>query len=72
VALTAASPELQELFFGSMSERAAAMLREEVENMPAQRRKAVEDAQSEIIAIAKRLADDGRIIILEEDEVEQD
>ncbi|MDO9713402.1 flagellar motor switch protein FliG [Paracraurococcus lichenis] len=70
LALTAAAPELRELFFGSMSQRAAAQMREEVENTPPQRRKSVEDAQADIISIAKRLADDGRIIILEEDEAE--
>jgi len=69
VALTAASPELRELFLGSMSERAATMMRDEIENMPSQRRKAVEDAQADIITIAKRLADEGRIFILDEDEV---
>ncbi|WP_419900166.1 flagellar motor switch protein FliG [Roseomonas sp. USHLN139] len=69
IALTAASPELRELFLSSMSERAATMMRDEIENMPAQRRKAVEEAQADIITIAKRLADEGRIFILEEDEV---
>lgn len=69
VALTAASAELRELFLASMSERAATMMRDEIESMPAQRRKTVEDAQGELITIAKRLADEGRIFILEEDEV---
>ncbi|EHL99818.1 FliG domain protein [Acetobacteraceae bacterium AT-5844] len=69
VALTAASVELRELFLGSMSERAATIMRDEIENMPAQRKKAIEDAQTEIITIAKRLADEGRIFILEEDEI---
>jgi len=69
IALTAASPELRELFLGSMSARAATLMREEIENMPAQRRKTVEDAQADIITIAKRLSDEGRIFILEEDEV---
>ncbi len=72
IALTAASPALRDLFFGSMSERAASILRDEIETMPAQRRKTVEDAQAEIIVIAKRLADEGRIFILEEDEVASD
>ncbi|MDQ1077557.1 flagellar motor switch protein FliG [Pseudoroseomonas cervicalis] len=68
IALTAASQELRELFLASMSARAAAMMRDEIENMPAQRRKTVEDAQADIITIAKRLADEGRIFILDEDE----
>jgi flagellar motor switch protein FliG len=68
IALSGAAPEIRELFLANMSERAANMLREELEALPAQRRKTVEDAQGEVIAIAKRLADDGRIFILEEDE----
>jgi flagellar motor switch protein FliG len=47
------------------------MMRDEIENMPAQRRKAIEEAQADIITIAKRLADEGRIFILDEDEVGQ-
>ncbi|WP_052389268.1 flagellar motor switch protein FliG [Belnapia moabensis] len=70
VALSGASQELRDMFLGSMSERAATMLRDEIDSMPAQRRKTVEDAQGEIITIAKRLADEGRIFILDEDEAE--
>ena len=70
VALSGASRELRDMFLGSMSERAATMLRDEIDSMPAQRRKTVEDAQGEIITIAKRLADEGRIFILDEDEAE--
>jgi flagellar motor switch protein FliG len=70
IALSAASPALRDLFFGNMSDRAASMLRDEIETMPLPRRKTIEDAQAEIIVIAKRLADEGRIFILEEDEVE--
>ena len=69
VALSGASQQLKDLFLNSMSERAANMLRDEIEMMPVQRRKTVEDAQGEIIVIAKRLADEGRIFILEEDEM---
>jgi flagellar motor switch protein FliG len=69
VALAGASDRLKDLFLGSMSERAANMLRDEIEMMPTQRRKTVEDAQGEIITIAKRLADEGRIFILDEDEM---
>lgn len=69
VALSGASQQLKDLFLNSMSERAANMLRDEIEMMPAQRRKTVEDAQGEIIIIAKRLADEGRIFILDEDEM---
>jgi flagellar motor switch protein FliG len=70
VALSGATEAIRDLFLGNMSERAANMLREELDGLPAQRRKTVDDAQAEIIAIAKRLADDGRIFILDEDEEE--
>jgi flagellar motor switch protein FliG len=68
VALSGATVVVRDLFLGSMSERAANMLREELEALPAQRRKVVDDAQAEIIVIAKKLADEGRIFIVDEDE----
>jgi flagellar motor switch protein FliG len=64
MALYAANPKLRDLFLSSMSERAGNMLREEIESMPAPRGRAVEEAQAEIVALAKRLADEGRIFIL--------
>ena len=70
VALCGASQVLRDAFFGSMSERAAAMLRDEIATMPVQRRKTIEDAQGEIIVIATRLADEGRIFIMDEDDLE--
>jgi len=72
VALSASTPEMREMFFASMSERAGTMLRDEVEAMPAQRKKAIEEAQAEIVAVAKRLEREGRIIILEDDENAED
>ncbi|CAH2605527.1 Flagellar motor switch protein FliG (plasmid) [Rhodovastum atsumiense] len=68
IALSGALPETRDLFLSNMSERAANMLREEIDAMPAQRRKTIDDAQAEIIAIAKRLAEEGRIFILDENE----
>jgi flagellar motor switch protein FliG len=68
IALSGATPAVQDLFLSNMSERAANMLREELQALPAQRRKTIDDAQADIIAIAKRLSDEGRIFILDEDE----
>lgn len=68
VALSGASPELCEMFLSGMSERAANMLREEMESMMAPRRKAVDEAQAEIVALARRLNDEGRILINDEEE----
>ncbi|HTR16051.1 MAG TPA: flagellar motor switch protein FliG [Acetobacteraceae bacterium] len=68
IALSGATKAIQDLFLSNMSERAANMLREELESLPTQRRKTIDDTQAEIIAITKRLADEGRIFILDEDE----
>ena len=68
VALSAATPAIRELFLSGMSERAANMLRDEIETMPTPRKKAVEDAQAEIIQLTKRLAEEGRIFLLEHGE----
>jgi flagellar motor switch protein FliG len=71
VALAGASTELRELFLSYMSERAGNLLREEMAMMPVPRHKVVEDAQAEIVALAKRMAEEGRIAIIEEDEEEE-
>jgi flagellar motor switch protein FliG len=68
VALSGADAAVRDLFLGSMSERAANMLREEMQGLSVQRRKVIDDAQAEIIGIAKRLADEGRIFIVEDEE----
>ena len=44
------------------------MLEEEMESMVPPRRKQIEEAQSEIIGTAKRLIDEGRIVVLELEE----
>ena len=53
-----------------MSERAQKMLLEEMENQAPPRRKTIEEAQSEIVDIAKRLIGEGRIILMEQEEEE--
>ncbi len=63
LALKAGKDELKELFFGNMSERAAKILREDMENMGPVRVKDVEEAQSEIVIAAKALIDSGEITI---------
>lgn len=69
IALATAEPSLRDLFLSRMSERAANMLREEMESMPPPRKRLVDEAQAEIVVLAKRLAEAGRIIILDNDEV---
>ena len=57
-----ASTEVQEKILDNMSQRGAEMLREEMEYMPPQRRKVVEEAQSKIVAVVRRLDDAGELV----------
>jgi flagellar motor switch protein FliG len=68
IALATAETPLRDLFLSRMSERAANMLREEMESMPTPRKRLVDEAQAEIVVLAKRLAAEGRIFILDADE----
>jgi flagellar motor switch protein FliG len=61
VALKGASEEIRNRFYGNMSKRAAEMLREEMEVMGAVRLRDVEKAQQEIVAIARKLEEEGVI-----------
>lgn len=68
IALATAEAPLRDLFLSRMSERAANMLREEMESMPTPRKRLVDEAQAEIVVLAKRLAEAGRIFILDGDD----
>lgn len=61
IALKGADNVIQEKIFGNMSSRAADMMREDLEAKGPVRVKDVEDAQKEILNVAKRLADAGDI-----------
>jgi len=63
VALKGASPELREKIFKNMSQRAAEMLREDLESKGPVRLSEVEGEQKEILKIARRLADEGQIVL---------
>ncbi|MCR9071937.1 MAG: flagellar motor switch protein FliG [Alphaproteobacteria bacterium] len=63
VALKGASEELRDLFFSNMSERAAKLLREDMQALGPVRLKDVEDAQNTMIETAKDLADRGEIVL---------
>jgi flagellar motor switch protein FliG len=63
VALKGCSEELRNLFFSNMSERAAKILREDMEALGPVRLSDVEEAQLEIINNAKELAASGDIVI---------
>ncbi len=65
MALKGASEPMRDLFLSNMSERAGKILREDMEAMGPVRLREVDDAQSEIVSLAKQLADKGEIIIAE-------
>jgi flagellar motor switch protein FliG len=62
VALKGASEEIRERFFKNMSKRAADMIREEMEVLGAIRLREVEKSQQEIVAIARKLEEEGVIV----------
>ncbi len=61
IALKGADDTIKEKIFGNMSSRAAEMMREDLEAKGPVRLKDVEDAQKEVLSVAKRLADAGEI-----------
>lgn len=61
VALKGASEEIRSRFFQNMSKRAVDMLREEMDVLGAIRLRDVEKAQQEIVAIARKLEEEGLI-----------
>lgn len=63
MALRTASPELKDKIFKNMSERAAQLIREDMEFMGPVRVADVEAAQQRIVDVVRRLEDSGDIII---------
>ena len=68
LALKGAKEEIKELFLSNMSERAAKILREDMESMGPVKLRDVEQAQAEIVTSAKQLIDSGEIVIAGEDD----
>jgi flagellar motor switch protein FliG len=64
VALKGTSDEVQEKIYANMSERAAAIIKEDLEFMGPVRVKTVEEAQQKIVAVIRRLEDAGQIVIV--------
>ena len=56
--------EVQEKIYTNMSERAAAIIKEDLEFMGPVRVKTVEEAQQKIVAVIRRLEDAGQIVIV--------
>lgn len=63
VALKGADVALQEKVFRNMSKRAAELLRDDLEAKGPVRVSEVEEAQKEVLTIARRLADEGEIVL---------
>ncbi len=64
MALKATSNELKEKVFQNMSERASKMLKEELEYLGPVRVKDVEAAQKDILEVARRLEEQGQIMLV--------
>ena len=63
IALKGADVSLQEKVFGNMSKRAAELLQDDMEAKGPVRLSEVEAAQKEILIVARRLADEGEIML---------
>ncbi|MBS1186272.1 MAG: fliG [Burkholderiaceae bacterium] len=63
VALKGASQELRDKIFKNMSQRAAEMMRDDLESKGPVRLSEVESQQKEILQVVRRLADEGQIVI---------
>jgi flagellar motor switch protein FliG len=63
LALRGASEEVRDRILKNMSQRGADMLREEMEYMPPQRRRVVEESQSKIVAAVRRLEETDAIVV---------
>lgn len=63
MALKGASPELKQKILGNMSQRAAAMLAEEIDFLGSVRAADVEQVQQQIVDIVRRLEDAGEITV---------
>jgi flagellar motor switch protein FliG len=71
MALRGSSETVKERIMSNMSARAAEMLREEMEYMPPQRRRAVEEAQAKLVGIVRKLEDAGSITVSRGDEEDE-
>ncbi len=65
LALKGASDGVKELFFANMSERAGKMLKDDMDALGPVRLRDVEEAQNEVVTLAKELSNSGQIVISE-------
>ncbi len=64
LALRGTADEVKERILANISQRAAEMVRDEMTLMPPQRRRVVEEAQSKVVAVVRRLEDAGTIVLV--------
>lgn len=65
LALKGAPEEARKVFFSGMTERAATLLREDITNMGPVRARDCEDAQGQLVKLAKDLAARGEIVLVD-------
>ena len=63
IGLKTATDELKEKLFSNMSERAGLMLKEDLESLGPKKISEVQKAQQKIIAVCKKLEEEGKIVI---------
>ena len=63
IGLKTATDELKEKLFSNMSERAGLMLKEDLESLGPKKISEVQKAQQKVIAVCKKLEEDGKIVI---------
>ena len=63
IGLKTATDELKEKLFTNMSERAALMLKEDLESLGPTKISEIEKAQQKVIAVCKKLEEDGKLVI---------
>ena len=63
IGLKTATDELKEKLFSNMSERAALMMKEDLESLGPKKISEVQKAQQKVIAVCKKLEEDGKIVI---------
>lgn len=64
IALKGSTEEIQDRIFANMSQRAAAMIKDEMEYMGPLRVKEVEEAQRQLVEVIRKLEEEGEIVIM--------
>ncbi len=65
LALKAAPEDARAVFFGGMTERASALLKEDITGMGPVRARDCEEAQAQLVRLAKEMADRGEIMLVD-------